>query len=343
VNDTPDITTDTPTAASPVASPAPAAPELSRAADRLKAVAAEVAKIIIGQDAMIEQIMVALLARGHVLLEGVPGTAKTLTVRALSAALHARMKRIQFTPDLMPSDITGTNVFDLREQNFKLRPGPIFTDLLLADEINRAPAKTQAALLEAMSERHATIDGDRRELSPIFTVFATQNPIEFEGTYPLPEAQQDRFMLKIRVDYPDAEAEMRILDRIHRGQAPDEQITDAIKPVLTVAELQTIAQALPGVRVEPGVMRYVLQVVLATRKHEALVMGAGPRGSIYLLQAAKARALIHSRDFVTPDDVVAMAEPVLGHRIVMTAEAEISGETPAGVLRSILDKIEVPR
>ncbi len=211
--------------------------ELSEAATRLRILRSELAKVILGQDGVVEQVIVTVVCGGHALLEGVPGVAKTLTVRALAAALSCRGKRIQFTPDLMPSDIIGTNVFDLSQNAFRLHPGPIFTDLLLADEINRAPAKTQAALLEAMSERHATIDGIRHELSPIFTVFATQNPIEFEGTYPLPEAQQDRFLLKISVPYPGAQAEREVVERVHRGQPPDRLESGTVMPVLSTEDL----------------------------------------------------------------------------------------------------------
>jgi MoxR-like ATPase len=287
--------------------------------------------------------LIALLCGGHALLEGVPGVAKTLMVRALAMALSCRGKRIQFTPDLMPSDIIGTNVFDLSTSAFRLHQGPIFTDLLLADEINRAPAKTQAALLEAMSERHATIDGVRHELSPIFTVFATQNPIEFEGTYPLPEAQQDRFLLKIAVNYPAIEAERAIVEAVHRGEPPDRLSPSTLTQVLNVDDLRQIQAALPRVRVEPGVVDYIVRVVRATREHESVLVGAGPRGSIFLLTSAKARALLRGRDFVTPDDVVAMLLPVLGHRIILTAEAEIAGMTRGELLASIQNKIEVPR
>jgi MoxR-like ATPase len=319
------------------------ADELVDAGQRLAALKAELGKVILGQDAVLEQMLITLVCGGHALLEGVPGVAKTLMVRTLAMNLSSRAKRIQFTPDLMPSDIVGTNVFDLGASQFRLHQGPIFTDLLLADEINRAPAKTQSALLEAMSERHVTIDGTRYELSPIFTVFATQNPIEFEGTYPLPEAQQDRFLLKIAVPYPPLPAERAILDAVHRGEPPDGLAPGAATPAMTTEGLRQIQQALPRVRVEGGVMDYILHLVRATREHESVLVGAGPRGSICLLSSSKARALLDGRDFVTPDDVVAMMNPVLGHRITLTAEAEIAGATRAEVLQSILSKIEVPR
>jgi len=317
--------------------------DLKQAGYGLKAIRAELTKVIFGQEAVIDQVLITLLCGGHALLEGVPGVAKTLTIRALAATLSCRVKRIQFTPDLMPSDIVGTNVFDLSNSTFRLHSGPIFTDLLLADEINRAPAKTQSALLEAMSERHATIDGVRHQLSPIFTVFATQNPIEFEGTYPLPEAQQDRFLLKIAVPYPGVTAERAVVESVHRGHPPDRLDAGTIAPVLTTDQVVQLRAALPGVRVEGPVLDYIVAIVRATREQESVLVGASPRGSIYLLSSAKARALLQGRDFVTPDDVVAMLEPVLGHRMTLTAEAEIAGLTRAEVLRGILNKIEVPR
>ena len=317
--------------------------ELTQAYQQLGEVRAQLAKVILGQDAVVEQVLITILSGGHALLEGVPGVAKTLTIRALAAAVACRVKRIQFTPDLMPSDIVGTNVFDLSSSTFRLHAGPIFTDLLLADEINRAPAKTQAALLEAMSERHATIDGVRHQLSPVFTVFATQNPVEFEGTYPLPEAQQDRFLLKIIVPYPDRTAERAVAERVHLGDPPDRLGPDTVTPVLNVQQLELLRAALPQIRMEPAVIDYVVNLVRATREHESVLVGASPRGTIYLLTAAKARALLQARDFVTPDDVVAMMAPVLGHRMTLTSEAEVAGETRGEVLSAIQSKIEVPR
>ncbi|MFA9479890.1 AAA family ATPase [Phycisphaerales bacterium AB-hyl4] len=316
---------------------------LEDAADRLGSLREQLSKVIHGQRAVLDQLCVALLCGGHALLEGSPGTAKTLTVRALAMAMDCRMKRIQFTPDLMPSDIVGTNTYNLHTQTFELRPGPIFTDLLLADEINRAPAKTQAALLEAMSERHATIDGERELLSPVFTVFATQNPIEFEGTYPLPEAQQDRFLLKIPVPYPDVDAERDMLQAVHRGEAPERLEARGIEPVMTVAELQAMQRQLVDVQVEPGVMDYLLTLCRATREHDLLLMGASPRAAIHLLQASKASALLSGRDYVIPDDVVKMFTPVIGHRLVLSAEAEVSGEDAGSVQEQILDQTDVPR
>jgi len=318
-------------------------PALATVADKFGQLRAELGKVIFGQEAVLDQMMMTLLCGGHALLEGVPGTAKTLAVRALSMALSCRAKRIQFTPDLMPSDIIGTNVFNLASNTFELRQGPLFTDLLLGDEINRAPAKTQSALLQGMSECHATIDGVRYELSPIFTVFATQNPIEYEGTYPLPEAQQDRFLLKIKVDYPTEDTERNILNAIDSGNPPDALEPGTITPVFTVEELAEARKVLAAVRVEPGVLNYILQIVRSTRDHESVLVGAGPRGAIYLMLASKARALLQGRDFVTPDDVAAMLLPVLAHRITLTADAEIQGSTEEETLQSIMDKIEVPR
>ena len=243
----------------------------------------------------------------------------------------------------MPSDIVGTNVFNLKTNAFEMRQGPIFTDLLLGDEINRAPAKTQSALLEGMSERHATVDGVRHELSPVFTVFATQNPIEFEGTYPLPEAQQDRFLIKIRVGYPPEEAERAVLQAVHSGNPPDRLAPGTLRPIFSLPGLQQTQAVLPEVVVEPGVLNYVLKIVRATRSHESILIGASPRGSIFLLLTAKAHALLQGRGFVIPDDVVAMAVPVLGHRMTLTADAEIQGATLQEIIQSILDKTEVPR
>jgi len=317
--------------------------ELASVLEKLTSVKQRLGRVILGQDAVLEQMLITLLCNGHALLEGVPGTAKTLAVRVLALTLNCQSKRIQFTPDLMPSDIVGTNVFNLSTNQFSFHAGPVFTDLLLADEINRAPAKTQSALLEAMAERQATVDGVRRVLSPVFTVFATQNPVEFEGTYPLPEAQQDRFLIKIQVGYPSFDAERAVLEAVDRGQALDRLDASAIPPAMSVADLEACRAALAQVRVEPGVMDYVLKLVRATREHDSVMLGAGPRGSIFLLSAAKAHAILRGRVFVTPDDVVAMLAPVLGHRISLTAEAEVSGLTRGDVLQGILDKIEVPR
>jgi MoxR-like ATPase len=317
--------------------------EIREVSEQLRELLNQLARVVTGQSRVLEEMVITLLAKGHALLEGVPGTAKTLAVRALAASLSLQAKRIQFTPDLMPSDIVGTNVFNLAQNSFELLRGPIFTDLLLADEINRAPAKTQSALLEAMAERQVTIDGNQHTLSSAFAVFATQNPVEFEGTYPLPEAQQDRFLLKIRIHYPEKEAERAILLATHLGHPLDNLSDGRIHPIFTLDSLIRAQQFLVKIRVEEPVLDYALAVVRATREHESVQLGAGPRGSIHLLVASKARALVKGRDYVIPDDVVALVEPVLGHRITLKAEAEITGTTPAEVLQAILDKVDVPR
>ncbi len=318
-------------------------PELIWAIEALGAVRKQAAEIIRGQDGALDFMLTVLVAGWHALLEGVPGTGKTLAVRTLAATLNCRSKRIAFTPDLMPSDITGTTILTPGEKDFHLHQGPIFTDLLLADEINRAPAKTQSALLEAMAEKHVTIDGQRHLLSPVFTIFATQNPVEFEGTYPLPEAQQDRFLLKIKLDYPDAEAERFILERTHTGAPLDKLEQAEIKPLLDIPALQRAQAALPGIRVDPPILKYILDIVRATRRDESILLGGGPRASIALLVCAKAWAMLHERDFVSPDDVVRMVEPVLHHRITLSADAEVAGAIKSEVIARILEKLEVPR
>ncbi len=341
-----DATDRIPPAADPTADPAAAgvvAQPSSLPPGPLQRLRDGLATVVRGQDDALDMVIVVLLCRGHGLLEGVPGTAKTLTVRALSSLIGTGFGRIQFTPDLMPADIVGTNVYRLDTHAFELRRGPIFTDLLLADEINRAPAKTQSALLEAMAERQVTIDGQRLDLSDNFTVFATQNPVELEGTYPLPEAQQDRFLLKIRVDYPPLDAEREVVRAAHAGRPLDSAANMPTGPVLSIAELEEQRRALVGVRVDEGIESYILEIVRATRTDESLVLGAGTRGALGLLRASKARALLRGRDFVTPDDVVAMVEPVLAHRVLLSAEAQVSGERERDVLAAILDRIDVPR
>jgi MoxR-like ATPase len=314
------------------------------------AVLAELGKVIVGQEEILEHILIALYARGHVLIEGVPGTAKTLMVRALALALSAEFKRVQFTPDLMPSDILGTNVFNLQEGRFHLVRGPIFTDLLLSDEVNRAPAKTQSALLEAMEERRVTIDGQPHPLSPFFTVFATQNPIEYEGTYPLPEAQLDRFLFKLKVSYPSAEEEDAILRRFDSGFDPGDLAAAGVKAVAArehLARARQIVYGTPGtpgvVRVPEAIAQYIRKLVRATRESPSLSVGGGPRASIALLQSAKAHAALQGRDFVTPDDVKALAYPVLRHRLVLDPEAEIDGTSPEEVMDAVFQTVEVPR
>jgi MoxR-like ATPase len=303
----------------------------------------ELGKVIVGQQEVIEQILVAVLAEGHALLEGVPGTAKTLTVKTLARIIGAGFSRIQFTPDLMPSDITGTNVFNMQTTQFALRQGPIFTDILLADEINRTPPKTQAALLEAMEERQTTIDGDRYRLSPIFTVLATENPIEYEGTYPLPEAQLDRFLLKILIDYPTAEAEREIIARWDAGFNSRHLEQIDIQALPDTAAIQHCRVEIKNMRMEPGVQQYVVEIVRKTRNHQTILYGASPRAAIALLLCSKALAAIRGRDFPTPDDVRDVAAPVLRHRLALRAEAELDGATTDAVIMDILKTVEVPR
>ncbi len=303
----------------------------------------ELGKIIVGQNEVIEQILVAVLAEGHALLEGVPGTAKTLIVKTLARIANANFSRIQFTPDLMPSDITGTNVFNMQSSEFSLRQGPIFTDILLADEINRTPPKTQAALLEAMEERQTTIDGDRYKLSTLFTVLATENPIEYEGTYPLPEAQLDRFLLKILIDYPAADAELEIVSRWDAGFNARQLEQVEIAPLSAELSIQNCRNEVKAMRMEAGVQKYIVEIVRKSRTHPTILYGASPRASVALLLCSKALAAIRGRDFPTPDDVRDVAPPVLRHRLSLRAEAELDGATTDAVISDILKTVEVPR
>lgn len=307
------------------------------------AIRGELNKAIVGQDEALDLVLCAFLAGGHAILEGVPGTAKTLTIKALARAVGCTFKRVQFTPDLMPSDVVGTNVFNFADNSFSLRRGPVFTDLLLADEINRAPAKTQSGLLEAMSERQATIDGERLRLSPLFTVFATQNPVEYEGTYPLPEAQLDRFLIKVNIPLPDAESEKRLLLAAHAGHPADQDGLASIVTVVDRQELMVKRGQLPDIRMEGEIIDYLLRVVAAMRAADGVAVGPGPRGSLSLLSACKARAALKNRDYVIPDDVTVLAGPVLGHRMTLDAEAEIRGATVEETTASALAAVEVPR
>jgi MoxR-like ATPase len=312
-------------------------------AETLGRVRSAVAERVIGQDHVIDQALIAFLARGHALLEGVPGTAKTLLIRVLASALGARFGRIQFTPDLMPADITGTNILRDGGRTTEFRAGPVFTDLLLADEINRAPAKTQAALLEAMQEHQVTTDGTSRPLGELFTVYATQNPVEYEGTYPLPEAQLDRFLMKIRVDYPSHEAELRILENYSRGF--DAERGDAVlsSPVLDLDACLAVRSAIDDVRVEPDVREYIAAIVRATRDDASLTLGGSPRASVALFRVARAAALVAGRDFVTPDDVKAHAPAVLRHRVLVAPELEVEGRTSDDVLNALLMRVPAPQ
>lgn len=319
-------------------------PELADVHERWRTLRERLDTVILGQDAVKERVLTSLLAGGHVLLEGVPGTGKTLLALAIAKLAGSRFRRVQFTPDLMPADLVGTNVYNQKTQLFDFRPGPIFTDVLLADEVNRTPPRTQAALLECMQEAAATVDGTRYRISPVFTVLATQNPVEFEGTYPLPEAQRDRFLMKAVIDYPLREDEARIVDAYATGRRLHDDAVEALAPAMTRDELlasrQTVARA---VRVDPGIQRYILDVVTATRRDESVQIGAGPRASLALLDCARARAALLGRDFATPDDVKAQAEAVLAHRVTLAPEAEMEGATLAEVLRRIFESVEVPR
>ncbi len=303
----------------------------------------EIAKVISGQEVVIDQTLIAILANGHVLLEGVPGVAKTLLVRSLAHTLSLDYGRIQFTPDLMPSDVVGTSIFDPRTAEFKLRKGPIFVNILLADEINRTPPKTQAALLEAMEERRVTIDGEPHPLPPPFLVFATQNPIDFEGTYPLPEAQQDRFLIKVIVDYPEKNAEIGVLMRHHQGFKPQNLEAAGIQAVISSQDLLDMQAEVVRVQVEEKVFDYIYGLVRGTRQHNDLAVGASPRAGIAMLNCSKAVAALRGRDFVIPDDVKEMALPVLRHRVLLRPEAEVEGLTPDQVLKGLIDAQVVPR
>jgi len=306
-------------------------------------VAREIRKVVHGLDEAIEEVLVAYFSRGHVLLEGVPGTAKTLLARALAQSLAKDFKRIQFTPDLMPVDIIGTRVFDLASRTFRFQPGPLFTDVLLGDEINRTPPKTQSALLEAMQERRATVDGKPMPLGESFFVIATQNPLEFEGTYPLPESQLDRFMLKVLIPYPDEEAELRVLRQHHEGFRMSEERLAGVGQVAGDEDIRLVWEAASAVRVHPEVMRYVARVARQTRNMPSLMLGASPRAAADLLTAAKTLAMFRGRDYLTPDDVKRMAPPVLRHRLPLQPEAELEARTVDDVLREVFRSVDVPR
>jgi len=303
----------------------------------------EVGKVVVGQEGTLSGLVAALLVRGHVLLEGVPGVAKTLVVKALAASLDLEFKRVQFTPDLMPSDVIGQTIFDARGASFSFREGPVFTNLLLADEINRTPPKTQAALLEAMEERQVSIEGEARLLPDPFVVVATQNPVEYEGTYPLPEAQLDRFLFKLQVGYPTFEQEQEVLSRHDRGLDPHDLEATGIRAVATAADLTAARAGVDALRVEPAVMAYVVQLCRATRDAPSLTLGVSPRGATALLHAAKAWAWLAGRPFVTPDEVKAVTKPTLRHRIQLRPEAELEGTTPDSVLDGILTAVPAPR
>ena len=304
----------------------------------------EIGKVIIGQQEVVDRALITIFTNSHALVEGVPGVAKTLLVRTLGQVLGCPSQRIQFTPDLMPADIIGTNVFNLHKNEFTLVKGPIFTTFLLADEINRAPAKTQSALLQAMQERQVTIDRESYTLSPNFTVFATQNPIEYEGTYPLPEAQKDRFMLKITMDYPLPDEELELAQRMLGDSAPEAVLASgAVQAVLKEGDLAMLLHALDQVVVREELVRYVVEIVRNTRKHQAVLVGAGPRATQALLLSSRAHAVLSGRDFVTPDDIKEMSIAVLEHRLILRPEFELEGMSVKEVIQNLLQQIAVPR
>ena len=312
--------------------------ELKSAVESLKS---QLSKIIIGQEKFIDLLIIGLLADGHVLIEGVPGVAKTITAKLFAKTLKTGFSRIQFTPDLMPSDVLGTSVLNSKTSDFEFKPGPVFSNIVLIDEINRAPAKTQAALFEVMEERQITIDGKRHSMPPPFMVIATQNPIEQEGTYALPEAQLDRFLFKIKVDYPALEEEVMILQTHHERQGAAPQ--DKIEAVLDPKKLKTLRSQIQGIRVEKKLLNYIAEIVSKTRNHPHLYLGASPRASIAVMNAAKAVAAVDGRDFVIPEDIKKVLEPVLGHRIILSPEREMEGSTTASVIDMITHSVEIPR
>ncbi len=315
---------------------------MNKASELAAYVRGELAKVIVGQKDALDQLLLVLMVGGHALLEGVPGLAKTLAVKTLAHIFDLKFQRVQCTPDLMPADILGANVFNLGSSSFTLHPGPIFTDLLLVDEINRTPPRTQSALLEAMEERQVTIDGTRHVLSQFFSVFATQNPIEFEGTYPLPEAQLDRFLVKVRIGYPEAEQEIQILENFQKGFDP-RQLESVGLGTVRPETLQAVRDEISQVRVEAALFRYIVTLVARTRNYPAVSLGASPRAAVNLMLVAKAVAATQGRDFLIPDDVKAAARPVLRHRIILKPEADLEGITADQVVREVLNAVEVPK
>ncbi len=315
--------------------------DLTGFTEKIDRIRAAMSSVLVGQERTVDLLLTVMLAKGHVLIEGVPGIAKTLMARLMAQLVDARFSRIQFTPDLMPSDVLGTSVFNMKTSEFDFHKGPIFADIVLVDEVNRAPAKTQSALFEVMEERQVTLDGTTYKMSPIYTILATQNPVEQEGTYKLPEAQLDRFLMKITMQYPTLDEEVRILERHHANA----RLTslETIRPILTADELLRLSDYVSKVYVEPSLLRYVAAIVHQTRTSKAVYLGASPRASVALMQSAKAFALLQGRDFITPEDVKFIAPPVLQHRLTLTAEAEMEGHTPSKVVRRLIEKVEVPK
>ncbi|TKD57494.1 MoxR family ATPase [Flavobacterium sp. ASW18X] len=315
--------------------------DLTKLQDAVERIKLELGKVIIGQEQMIELLIISILANGHSLIEGVPGVAKTVTAKLLAKSMDVEFNRIQFTPDLMPSDILGTSIFNVKTSEFEFKKGPLFSNFVLIDEINRAPAKTQAALFEAMAERQITIDGAAYTMQPPFLVFATQNPVEQEGTYRLPEAQLDRFLFKINVDYPSLEEEVTILMSKHEQKTKNQE--DLIQAVLTAQEIAEYQETIKEIIVEDNLIRYIAELVNATRTNANLYLGASPRASIAILDASKALAAINGRDFITPEDIKKVAPAILAHRIILTPEREMEGLTPDKMVAQLIESIEIPR
>lgn len=315
--------------------------DLAEFSEKVSQIKREISRVVVGQHEAIDLLLTAILADGHVLIEGVPGVAKTLLARLMSRLIDARFSRIQFTPDLMPSDVLGTTVFNMKSSEFEFHKGPVFSDLVLVDEINRSPAKTQAALFEVMEERQVTIDGSTHRMGSIYTIIATQNPVEQEGTYRLPEAQLDRFLFKIRMGYPSVDEEVDILKR-HQDNVKLTKLEE-IKPVLSIDELLKMREKLQSVYVEESLLRYIATIIQQTRTSKAVYLGASPRAAVAMLNASKASALLNGRDFVTPEDIKFVTPSILQHRLLLTAEAEMEGYTAQKVAQKLIDKVEVPK
>ena len=315
--------------------------DLAEFSEKVSQIKREISRVVVGQHEAIDLLLTAILADGHVLIEGVPGVAKTLLARLMSRLIDARFSRIQFTPDLMPSDVLGTTVFNMKSSEFEFHKGPVFSDLVLVDEINRSPAKTQAALFEVMEERQVTIDGSTHHMGSIYTIIATQNPVEQEGTYRLPEAQLDRFLFKIHMGYPSVDEEVDILKR-HQDNVKLTKLEE-IKPVLSIDELLKMREKLQSVYVEESLLRYIATIIQQTRISKAVYLGASPRAAVAMLNASKASALLNGRDFVTPEDIKFVTPSILQHRLILTAEAEMEGYTALKVAQKLIDKVEVPK